>query len=97
MSDTAQVEVVAKIRGEDGAALQEASKYHSRDELQQEVIDLNRLDPDVNGDGKVSASELKIYNLLRAQDTDGDGKLTIGELYNGLAALTKVEKNRSMF
>ena len=91
------VEVDAKIRGEDGAALQEASKYHTRDELQREVIDLNRLDPDVNGDGKVSASEARIYSLLRKQDTSGDGKLTIGELYKGLEALTKVEKKRSMF
>ena len=93
MSDTAQVEVVATVKD----ALQEASMYHTRDELQQEVIDLNRLDPDVNGDGKVSASEARIYSLLRKQDTSGDGKLTIGELYNGLEALTKVEKKRSMF
>ena len=91
------VEVDAKIRGEDGATLQEASKYHTRDELQQEAIDLNRLNPDVNGDGKVSASEARIYSLLRKQDSSGDGKLTIGELYKGLEALTKVEKKRSMF
>jgi hypothetical protein len=91
------VEVDAKIRGEHGATLQERSKYHTRDELQQEAIDLNRLNPDVNGDGKVSASEARIYSLLRKQDTSGDGKLTIGELYKGLEALTKVEKKRSMF
>ena len=91
------VEVDAKIRGEDVATLQEASKYHTRDELQEEAIDLNRLNPDVNGDGKVSASEARIYSLLRKQDTSGDGKLTIGELYKGLEALTKVEKKRSMF
>ena len=71
--------------------------YHTRDELQKEVIDLNRLNPDVNGDGKVSASEARIYSLLRKQDTSGDGKLTIGELYKGLEALTNVEKKRSMF
>ena len=82
------VEVDAKIRGEDVATLQEASKYHTRDELQEEAIDLNRLNPDVNGDGKVSASEARIYSLLRKQDTSGDGKLTIGELYKGCLLYT---------
>ena len=91
------VEVDAKIRGDDGATLQEPSKYHTRDELQKEVIDLDRLNPDVNGDGKVSASEARIYSLLRKQDVSGDGKLTIGELYKGLEALTKVDKKRSLF
>ena len=65
--------------------------------LREAIIDLDKLNPDTDGDGKLSDAEVKIYKLLRAQDTDGDGKLTIGELYNGLAALTKVEKNRSMF
>merc|ERR1719506_2179897 len=103
------VEVDAKIRGEGGAELSAEPSLPKRHSLSRRdtvpyarsgtdiVLDLEKLNPDVNGDGKVSASELKIYNLLRTQDTSGDGKLTVAELYRGLEALTKVEKKRSLF
>ena len=76
------VEVDAKISGRD-----ERHSLSRRDTVPyarsgtEIVLDLEKLNPDVDGDGKVSASELKIYNLLRAQDTSGDGKLTVAELY----------------
>ena len=87
------VEVDAKIRGEGGAELSAEPSLAKRHSLSRRdtvpyarsgtdiVLDLEKLNPDVNGDGKVSASELKIYNLLRMQDTSGDGKLTVAELY----------------
>ena len=91
------VEVDATVKSQGHSLSKRDTALHAGSTLRETMLDLDKLNPDVDGDGKVSASELKIYNLLHAQDTTGDGKLTVGELYNGLAALTKVEKNRSMF
>ena len=91
------VQVDATVKSQRHSLSRRDTGLYEASSLRRQVVDLDKLNPDTDGNGQVSASELKIYNLLRAQDTDGDGKLTIGELYNGLAALTKVEKNRSMF
>ena len=91
------VEVDATVKSQQHSLSKRDTGLYEGSTLRNAIIDLDKLNPDTDGDGKVSDAEVKIYNLLRAQDTDGDGKLTIGELYNGLAALTKVEKNRSMF
>ncbi len=91
------VEVDATVKSQRHSLSKRDTGLYEASSLRRQVVDLDKLNPDTDGDGQISASELKIYNLLRAQDTDGDGKLTIGELYNGLAALTKVEKKRSMY
>ena len=91
------VEVDATVKSQHHSLSKRDTGLYEGSTLRTAIIDLDKLNPDTDGDGNLSASEVKIYNLLRAQDTDGDGKLTVGELYNGLAALTKVEKNRSRF
>ena len=49
MSDAAQVEVVATVK-------ESVASYRETGQLNLEVLDLRKLDPDVNGDGKISAS-----------------------------------------
>ena len=91
------VEVDATVKSQRHSLSKRDTGLYTGSTLQKAIIDLDKLNPDTDGDGKLSDAEVKIYNLLRAQDTDGDGKLNLGELYNGLAALTKVEKKRSVY
>lgn len=78
MSD---LEVVATVK----PALNEESlgreaSYREIGQLNVQVLDLRKLDPDINGDGKISSEEKTIYKLLMDADTSGDGKLTISEV-----------------
>ena len=78
MSD---LEVVATVK----PALNEESlgreaSYREIGQLNVEVLDLRKLDPDINGDGKISSEEKTIYKMLMDADTSGDGKLTISEV-----------------
>ena len=75
------VEVDATVKSRRHSLSKRDTGLYEGSTLREAIIDLDKLNPDTDGDGKVSASELKIYNLLRAQDTSGDGKLTVAELY----------------
>lgn len=44
-------------------------------------LDVSALDPDADGDGKVSELEKEIYQALKAADIDGSGTIGVGELY----------------
>ena len=89
------VEVDAKIRGDDGATLQEPSKYHTRDELQKEVIDLDRLNPDVNGDGIVAVDDILILlsnfgctGPTCTGDIDGDEVVGVSDILSVLSSFS---------
>ena len=90
MSDTAQVEVVATVK-------ESVASYRETGQLNLEVLDLRKLDPDVNGDGKISASEKLIYGLLKAADVDGDGKLSVSEVYGALGKLSSIDTARKIY
>ena len=90
MSDTAQVEVVATVK-------ESVASYRETGQLNLEVLDLRKLDPDVNGDGKISASEKLIYGLLKAADVDGDGKLSVSEGYGALGKLSSIDTARKIY
>ena len=90
MSDTAQVEVVATVK-------ESVASYRETGQLNLEVLDLRKLDPDVNGDGKISASEKRIYGLLKAADVDGDGKLSVSEMYGALGKLSSIDTTRKIY
>ena len=51
------------------------------------VLSLKNMDPDFDGDGKVSASERDVYDRMIAADTDRDGHLTRKEVYQVIAKL----------
>jgi hypothetical protein len=44
-------------------------------------LDVSALDPDADGDGKVSPLEKEIFHALKAADLDGSGTIGVGELY----------------
>ena len=50
--------------------------------LRGQTFNLDDLDPDADGDGVVSAFEKAVYERIRRIDKDGDGKLSIHELYD---------------
>ena len=43
-------------------------------------IDLKSLNPDADGDGKITQQERDIYNALKAADIDGSGSIGLVEL-----------------
>ena len=59
--------------GRDG---QEAAKLRGM------TFNLADLDPDADGDGVVSAFEQAVYERIQRIDKDGDGKLSVHELYD---------------
>ena len=61
------------------------------------ILDLSKLDRDVNNDGKVSWSEKIVRNRLEEANTSGTGVLTVSELYKFFESLTKVERDRRLF
>ena len=98
MSDTAQVEVVATVKesAREAPTLKEGStdeisSYRQVGQLNLEVLDLRKLDPDVNGDGKISASEKLIYGLLKAADV---GRGTAGSSNARATAAHEVRPGR---
>ena len=60
-------------------------------------IQLDSLDPDVDGDGKVSALERKLHGKLRAADRDANGVLDVREFYAVLFSFIEVEKKKRMY
>ena len=46
------------------------------------TFNIKELDPDADGDGVVSAFEQAVYDRLQRMDRDGDGKLSVHELYD---------------
>ena len=50
--------------------------------LKGQTFNLADLDPDADGDGVVSAFEKAVYERIQRIDKDGDGKLSIHELYD---------------
>ena len=50
--------------------------------LKGQTFNLSDLDPDADGDGVVSAFEKAVYERIQRIDKDGDGKLSIHELYD---------------
>ena len=75
------VQVDATVKSQRHSLSRRDTGLYEASSLRRQVVDLDKLNPDTDGNGQVSASELKIYNLLRMQDTSGDGKLTVAELY----------------
>ena len=55
--------------------------------LSPDCLDISKLDPDADGDGKVSPVEKEIYAALKAADVDGSGSISIGELYASITTL----------
>ena len=78
MSDI-EVEATVKPALSEESLGREAS-YREIGQLNLEVLDLRKLDPDINGDGKISSEEKTIYKMLMDADTDGDGKLNVSEV-----------------
>jgi hypothetical protein len=55
-------------------------------------IDLKSLNPDADGDGKVSQQEKEIYAALKAADIDGSGSIGQAELYAVIGKLVGEQK-----
>ena len=56
------------------------------------LIHLEELNPDIDGDGNVTEHENKIFNVLKNADRNGDGKLSINELYTALQGYANIER-----
>ena len=79
------------------AAFTRQGTHRSMGQSSKELFHLKHLNPDADGDGKVSKDEQAIYDELCRADEDKDGALTVTELYGALARLTKVERSRSAY
>ena len=55
-------------------------------------LQLSDLDPDADGDGKVSSLEKEIYAALKAADIDGTGSIGMGELYSVIGNLVTAKR-----
>ena len=55
-------------------------------------LDISKLDPDADGDGKVTALEKEIYAALKAADIDGSGTIGTGELYAVIGNLVTAKR-----
>jgi Ca2+-binding EF-hand superfamily protein len=53
------------------------------------ALDLDNLNPDLNGDGKVEPWEQQIFNAMKAADVDGDGFLQRSELFDVIMTFGK--------
>ena len=60
-------------------------------------IDLKSLNPDADGDGKVSQQEKEIYAALKAADIDGSGSIGQAELYAVIGKLVGEQKRVVIF
>jgi hypothetical protein len=65
--------------------LKREDKYRSQYALTgiaRALISLDMLNPDADGDGKVSAKEADMHSMLKDADVDKDGNIDIDELYS---------------
>ena len=51
------------------------------------VLSLKDMDPDFDGDGKISPLEKAVYDKMLAADVDGDGLLTRAEVYKVIQSM----------
>ena len=63
------------------------SAIHSPD-----CLDISKLNPDADGDGKVSPTEKEIYAALMAADVDGSGSISVSELYASITTLVVAKR-----
>jgi len=61
------------------------------------VVDLNVLNPDSDGDGKIKPSEQAVFDTLLAADANKDGFLSIDEFYSAMAQFSAVQRSRQLF
>ena len=61
------------------------------------TIDLNVLNPDRDGDGRVSKFEDEVYNRLKSLDKDRDGILSAQELYNVVQEMTRKSRSKRAY
>lgn len=74
--------------GRDG---QEAAKLRGM------TFNLADLDPDADGDGVVSAFEQAVYERIQRIDKDGDGKLSVHELYDVVEEAVAAKQDNQFF
>jgi hypothetical protein len=61
------------------------------------VVDLNVLNPDSDGDGKIKPSEQAVFDTLVAADVNKDGFLSIDEFYTAMSQFSAVQRSRQLF
>jgi len=61
--------------------------------LNETMLSVKTLNPDLNNDGKIEPWELDVYERLKAADTDMDGNLTRAELYYVIKNASEQIKN----
>jgi hypothetical protein len=61
------------------------------------TFNIKELDPDADGDGVVSAFEQAVYDRLQRMDRDGDGKLSVHELYDVVEEAVAAKQDKQFF
>ena len=62
-------------------AVEELATGAEKAERRRGVLHLSDLNPDADGDGKISAFEKEVYNMFKEADVDGSGALSMREVY----------------
>ena len=66
-------------------------------QLKGHTFNLADLNPDADGDGVISPFEKAVYERIKRIDKDGDGKLSIHELYDVVEEAVAAKQDKSFF
>ena len=61
------------------------------------LVDMSLLNPDMDGDGKVSRFEKEVHQMFVAADVDGSGALSVREFYAVLNKIRAEHETKSLF
>lgn len=69
-----------------------STKTHPETPLKTKGIPIKEIDPDFDGDGKISTLEREIFSKLVAADVDKSGYISSNELYGAITELVESKK-----
>lgn len=76
---------------------QEGAQCDPKAREREHSIPLSAINPDTDGDGKVTKEEQRIYDALVQADVSKDGNLSVSEMYSALSRFAALDRKREQY